>query len=277
MTSDKSWDGIKDLLQLKICNSNIHISISHFMEVQQKEKESLTAYIHHFKREAKRCNFTNNTATIRIFIKGLQNTHSLATWIYEKGSQTLRDTIFVVEKLQAAQQLTATLIPSSTMNVMSHVEDHCFQCQELGHIAHHCPNVQCFECDEYGHIVVDCPHRITPSGTPACQHRPKSWNRNHNRSTSCHCHEDRYRHSRPRSQSHHGRYHSKSHHDSYRGCSRSYHRDDTWHHRDRSQCPHSSPYTHHSCHNTAHCRSSSRRSSSAHSRDHSRSHSPSTY
>ena len=48
------------------------------MEIQQKEKESLTAYTHHFKREAKRYNFTNNTATIRMFVKGLKNAHSLA-------------------------------------------------------------------------------------------------------------------------------------------------------------------------------------------------------
>ena len=125
------------------------------MEIQQKEKESLTVYIHHFKREAKRCNFMNNTATIRIFVKGLKNAHSLATQIYEKGPQTLADVISEVKKLQATKQLTATLIPSSTVNVMSHEEDHCFQCQESGHIACHCPNVPCIECDEYGHIVVD--------------------------------------------------------------------------------------------------------------------------
>ena len=33
ITSGKSWDDIKDLLQLKICNSDIHTSISHFMEM----------------------------------------------------------------------------------------------------------------------------------------------------------------------------------------------------------------------------------------------------
>ena len=54
--SDKSWEEIKDLLHLKICNSDIHTSVSHFMDIQQKEKESLAAYIHRFKREAKRCN-----------------------------------------------------------------------------------------------------------------------------------------------------------------------------------------------------------------------------
>ena len=118
ITSDKSWDDIKDVLQLKIHNSNIHTSISHFMEIQQKEKQSVTMYIHHFKREAKRCNFTNNTVTLRIFVKGLKNAHSLTTHIYEKGPQTLADAIAKVERLQAAQQLTATLIPSSTVNVV---------------------------------------------------------------------------------------------------------------------------------------------------------------
>ena len=67
--------------------------------------------------------------------------HSLTTQIYEKGPQTLADAICEVEKLQAIQQLTATLIPSSTVNVMSHEEDCCFQCQESGHIVHHCPNI----------------------------------------------------------------------------------------------------------------------------------------
>ena len=92
--------------------------------------ESLAVYIHHFKREAKRCNFTNITATIRIFIKGLRNTHTIAARVYEKGPQTLADTIIEVEKLQAGQQLTATLLPSSTANVMSHEEAKYFQCQE---------------------------------------------------------------------------------------------------------------------------------------------------
>ena len=53
LTSGKCWDGIKDLLHLKICNSDIHTSVSCFKEIQQKEKESLTAYVHCFKREAK--------------------------------------------------------------------------------------------------------------------------------------------------------------------------------------------------------------------------------
>ena len=142
LTMGKCWDDIKDLLHLKLCNSDIHTSVSHIMEIQQKEKESLAAYIHHFKREAKKCHFTNSAATIRIFVKGLKNANTLAAQVYEKGPQTPADAISKVEKLQAAQQLTVTLLPSSTLNIMSHEEDKCFQCQEIGHIARHCPNVQ---------------------------------------------------------------------------------------------------------------------------------------
>ena len=78
LTLNKSWEDIKDSLCLKICNSDIHTSISHFMEIKQKEKESLAAYIYCFKREASRCKFDNDAATIRIFIKGLKNAHTLA-------------------------------------------------------------------------------------------------------------------------------------------------------------------------------------------------------
>ena len=54
---NKTWEDIKDSLHLRICNSDIHTSIHHFMEIQQKERESLAAYIHHFKKEASRCNY----------------------------------------------------------------------------------------------------------------------------------------------------------------------------------------------------------------------------
>ena len=45
------------------------------MEIHQKERESLAAYIHRFKRKADRCNFNNKAAMIQIFIKGLRNAH----------------------------------------------------------------------------------------------------------------------------------------------------------------------------------------------------------
>ena len=145
------------------------------MVIQQKEKESLAAFIHHFKREASRCKFDNDAATIRIFIKGLKNAHTLATRVYEKGPQSLADAIKEVEKLQAAQQLTATLLPPSSVNTMSNDDDKCFQCQEMGHIGHQCPRIRCFDCGEYGHVTADCLNKIAPSGTPA-RHRNSSSN-----------------------------------------------------------------------------------------------------
>ena len=44
----------------------------------------------------------NNSATIRIFMKGLKNAHSLAARIYEKDPQTLTDLIKEVEKLKCS-------------------------------------------------------------------------------------------------------------------------------------------------------------------------------
>ena len=157
------------------------------MEIQQKEKESLAAYIHHFKRKASRSKFNNDAATIRIFIKGLRNVHILSTRVYEKGPQSLADGIREVEKLQAAQQLTATLLPPSSLYVMWSDDDRCFQCQELGHMACHCPRIKCFDCDEYGHVTADCPDKIPLSGKPARHRNTHSNIRRHDRST---CHHD---------------------------------------------------------------------------------------
>ena len=167
LTLHKTWEEIKDSLCLKICNSVIHTSISHFMDTQQKEKESLAAYIHHFKREASRCKFDNDATTIRIFIKGLKNAHTLATKVYEKGPQSLADAIREVEKLHVGQQLTSTLLPPSSVNTMSSNDDKCFQCQETGHLANYCPHIRCFDCDDYGHVTADCPNKVLPSGIPA--------------------------------------------------------------------------------------------------------------
>ena len=49
LTSQKTWEEIKDSLCLKISNADIHTSISHFMDIQQSDKESLAAYVHQFK------------------------------------------------------------------------------------------------------------------------------------------------------------------------------------------------------------------------------------
>ena len=152
---------------------------------------------------------------------------------------------------------------------MSKEEDQCFQCQELGHIACHWPNIHCFECNEYGHIVADCPHQIPPSGTPACHHRCDSKNRHHTRSTFRNHNWDRYRHSRSRLQSQPHRHRSHSHHDSHKGHSRSHHRDSRHHHRSTLWCCF--------CHDTPHQRSFSHRNFATHSRDCSRSCSNSAF
>ena len=49
LTLQKTWEEIKASLHLKISNSDIHTSISHFMDIQQTGKESLAAYVHQFK------------------------------------------------------------------------------------------------------------------------------------------------------------------------------------------------------------------------------------
>ena len=66
---EKTWMKSRIYLRLKLCNANIHTYTSCFMDIQQQEKESLAAYVHWFKTEAKCCNFTNDAATIGIFIK----------------------------------------------------------------------------------------------------------------------------------------------------------------------------------------------------------------
>ena len=46
LTSQKTWEEIRDSLCLKISNTDIHTSISHFMDIQQTDNESLAAYVH---------------------------------------------------------------------------------------------------------------------------------------------------------------------------------------------------------------------------------------
>ena len=65
LTAQKTWEEIKDSLQLKISNVDIHTSISHCMDILQTDKESLAAYVHRFKFiDVHRCKFNNDAATI---------------------------------------------------------------------------------------------------------------------------------------------------------------------------------------------------------------------
>ena len=71
LAAQKNLEEINDSPHLKISNVDIHTSISHFMDIQQTDKESLATFVHRFKWEASRCKFNNDTATVRIFLKGL--------------------------------------------------------------------------------------------------------------------------------------------------------------------------------------------------------------
>ena len=169
------------------------------MDIQQTDKESLATYVHRFKREANRCKFDNVAATIRIFLKGLKNAHTIVTKVYEKGPQTLAEAIREVEKLQAAQQLTSSLLPASSVNVMSSDQEKCFQCQEIGHMAHYCSHIKCYVCDNYGHVAMDCLDKILPSGTPArCQPGPSERSRRSSSRYNSHSSHSQHEHRRSR-------------------------------------------------------------------------------
>ena len=288
LTSHKTWDEIKDILRLKICHSDIHTSISRFMDIKQRENESLAVYIHRFKCEANRCKFNNDAASIRIFVKGLQNAQTLATKVYEKGPQTLSEAIKTVEKLQAAHQLTSSLLPPSSVNTMSTNDDNCFQCKEPGHMARYCPHIRCFDCDNFGHVAADCPDKIPPSGTPS-RHRGRTPSRHRNERSRSRTnlrdgyrhrspsrsnrpnpryqdHRDQYRQHMSRSHSRHNRYRSHSRHHSRRRHSRSHSR-----HSRRSTSHHRPSYSHHPRRDTPHRGQSNSRSFSrdpSHTRSH---------
>ena len=200
INSDKCCEEKKDLLQLKICNTNINTYTSCFMDIKHQGKESLAAYTHRFEIEAKRCKFTNDATTIRIFIKGLKNAHGLARHIYEKELQMLTDTLSEVEMLNATQQLMAMIMPPSMVNVKSNEKDCCFQHQKPGHIAQNCPHIRCYECNEYGLIIMDCPHEILPLETQVTHH--KSHKGHHTRLSLRHHCDDRDIQSQTRSHSH---------------------------------------------------------------------------
>ena len=96
---DKPWPDIKEQLCNRLNNASIHTYTSRFMEIQQKDSETLTAYIHRFKKEAKHCDFDSHPAKISIFLKGLINSSKIAPGVYEKGPTTIEDTIGIVEKI----------------------------------------------------------------------------------------------------------------------------------------------------------------------------------
>ena len=77
----KCWDEMKGILRLKLCNANMHSYASCFKEIQQKHNETLVAYVHCFKTEAKQCAFDNDNVAICIFVKGLWHVYTTAAKI----------------------------------------------------------------------------------------------------------------------------------------------------------------------------------------------------
>ena len=104
---NKPWPHIKEQLCNCLNNVSIHTYTSRFMEIQQKDLETLTGYIHRFKKEAKHCDFDSHPAKIRIFLKGLTvaELHQVYT---KKGPTTIEDAIGIVEKISSAQCIAAS-------------------------------------------------------------------------------------------------------------------------------------------------------------------------
>ena len=109
-------------------------------KIQQKDSETLTAYIHRFKKEAKHCDFDSHPAKIRIFLKGLVNSRRIAPGVYKKGPTTIEDTISIVEKISSAQRITASFSQNHQISMM-----------KRGSTDHHTPSQDCSNCGQLGH------------------------------------------------------------------------------------------------------------------------------
>ena len=169
---DKPWPHIKEQLHNRLNNASIHTYTSRFMEIQQKDSETLTAYIHRFKKEAKHCDFNSHPAKIRIFLKGLINSSKIAPEVYKKGPTTIEDAISIVKKISSAQCIAASFSQNHQISMMKRGStDHhtpsqdCSNCGQLGHPWFTCPHIVCHGCNQYGHILRHCWDRIPPSGT----------------------------------------------------------------------------------------------------------------
>ena len=149
-----------------------------------RKTETLTAYIHRFKKEAKHCDFNSHPAKIRIFLKGLINSSRIAPSVYKKGPTTIEDAISIVEKISSAQCIAASFSQNQQISMMKrepnehHTPNHhhapihhqtmnqdCSNCGQLGHPWLTCPHIICSGCNQHGNIYRHCWDRIPPSGT----------------------------------------------------------------------------------------------------------------
>ena len=181
---NQPWHHIKEQLCNCLNNASIHTYTSRFMEIQQKDSETLTAYIYRFKKEAKHCDFDSHPAKIRIFLKGLINSSRIALSVYEKGPTTIEDAIGIVKKISSAQHIAASFSQNHQISMMKrgpsdhHMPDQdCSNCGQLGHPWFTCLCIICDGCNQHGHIYRHCWDRIPPSGTAS----PPENHHNHGR------------------------------------------------------------------------------------------------
>ena len=178
------WHHIKEQPCNLLNNTSICTYTSRFMEIQQKDSETLTAYIHRFKKEAKHCDFNSHPAKIRIFLKGLINSSRITLSVYKKGPTTIEDAIGIVKKISSAQHIAASFSQNHQISMMKRgPNDHhmpnqdCSNCGQSGHPWFTCPHIICDRCNQCGHIYRHCWDRIPLSGTAS----PPKNHHNHGR------------------------------------------------------------------------------------------------
>ena len=169
---EKPWPHIKEQLCNHLNNASIHTYTLRFMEIQQKDSETLTAYIHRFKKEAKHCDFDSHPAKIRIFLKRLINSSKIAPGVYKKGPNTIEDAISIFKKISLAQRIAASFSQNHQISMMKRgsTDQHtpsqdCSNWGQLGHPWFTCPRIVCHGCNQYSHILRHYWDRIPPSGT----------------------------------------------------------------------------------------------------------------
>ena len=112
-----------------IYNANIHTYMSHFMEIQQRDNETLAAYVHCFKTEDKRCDYNSYTTLICIFVKVLW---MYTTMWWRSMKRTSRPNWQLSNQWRSStqhKQVTAIMTPL-TVNMVSN-DDRCCERQVI--------------------------------------------------------------------------------------------------------------------------------------------------
>ena len=197
IAEEVDWNTCKERLRAKICNANKHTRISSFMEIRQG-KDSLPAYVHRFRKDMKKASFTDTTAAIGIFLKGLTKAAILAPKVYEENPTTLDEAITIVENAQAAVDATTAIIkeepqrvtqitsqetynraPTAIVSYRDYPNLPCNCNPDKSHIRL-CQNARCNTCDFYGHWSLDCPcnqQNRSSHGSTDDRHSPRSRSR----------------------------------------------------------------------------------------------------